>query len=151
MFCKLLCFAPALALVVLFGSDPGTVSAQGRDHLPRLHAALHELIAARRELREARDNWPPGNKERALAAIDDAVRSLRTILAVKDDNVRGMERGADFYKRFQDHPRLRAALQDLREARQELREARADFGNMKERARDDIDIAIGHIAALLRR
>src|SRR5262249_43483852 len=62
----------------------------------------------------------------------------------------GVDRGPDFYKRFADHPRLRAALQDLREAREELRASRADFGGKKARAIDDIDVAIGDILTLVR-
>jgi len=148
MFRKLLCVVPALAF---FLAAVDTAAAQERDRHPRLHAALAELREARKELMEARDNWPPGNKERAMAAIDDAIKSLKAILAIKGDDFRGADRGPDFYKRFSDHPKLRAALHDLREAREELRAARADFGNKKERALDDIDVAIGHIVALLRR
>ena len=143
--------APALVLLAAVAPD---VTAQERVEHPRLRAALHELREARAELVAAKDNWPPGSKERALAAIDDATRSVRTILSVKEEDFRtfrGVVRDNDYYKRYQDHPRLRAALQDLREAREELRAAKADFGNMKERALDDIDIAVGHIAALMRR
>jgi len=151
MFHTRFCLVAAFAFLAAAGLAPAGASAQEKGRHPHLHAALYELAAARTELSQARDNWPPGNKERAMAAIDDAIRSLRTILAVKGDNVPGVERGGDFYKRFNDHPRLRAALQDLREARQELRDARADFGNHKERAIDDIDVAIGQIAGLMRR
>jgi len=151
----LLSFAPALALALLVGTAPTAARAQDRPQHPRLRAALQELREARAELVSAKDTWPPGNKERALAAIDDAIKSLRTILEVKNDeefrNFRGVDRDQDYYKRYPDHPRLRSALQDLREAREELRAAKADFGNLKERALDDIDVAIGHITALIRR
>jgi hypothetical protein len=63
---------------------------------------------------------------------------------------RGVDRDPDYYKRYEDHPRLRAALHDLREARQELRTAKADFRGLKDRALDDIDMAIGDILTLIR-
>jgi len=147
MFRTMPCFVTAFALVLLAGPAP----AQQRADYPHLRAALHELRDARKELQAARDNWPPGNKERALAAIDDAIQSLKIILDVKGEDFRGVERSPDYYRRYTDHPKLRAALADLREARDELRQAKADFGKRKERALDDIDIAVGHIAALMRR
>jgi len=153
MFRNLFSFASACLLVVIPLTAP-TATAQERSQHPRLRAALHELREARAELVSAKDAWPPGNKERALVAIDNAIKSVRTILAVKEDEFRtfrGVDRDNDYYKRYQDHPRLRAALHDLREAREELRAAKADFGNLKERALDDIDIAVGHIATLMRR
>jgi len=129
----------------------GTAAAQrGADH-PHLRAALHELREARAELKASRDAWPAGHRERAMRSIDDAIESVRTILAVKSlDDFRGVDRTPDFYKRFTDHPRLRAALQDLREARQELRASKADFRGKREKAVDDIDVAIGDILTLVR-
>ena len=150
---KLIRFAPALAFLALACAATAQPPAPGRDH-PRLRAALHELREARAELAAARDAWPPGNKERALAAIDGAAQSLRTILSVREADFRtfrGVDRDPDFYKRHADHPHLRAALHDLREARDELRAAKADFGGMKDRALEDIDIAVGNIVALMRR
>src|SRR4051812_41094903 len=107
------------------------------DH-PNLRAALHELREARRELNDSRENWPPGHKERAMAALGDGIDSIKTILEVKDvDTFRGVDRNPDYYKRFADHPRLRSALEDLRQARDELRAATSDFRGMKGRALDD--------------
>jgi hypothetical protein len=154
---RLFCVAPALgaALLVLAAPAERPVVAQGKvagrvDH-PRLRAALHEMREARGWLVTARDSWPPGYKERAVANIDAAMKSVQTILQVKDVNsFVGVERNADYYKRFRDHPRLRAALQDLRDARDELRTAKADFGGLKEQALDDIDAAVGDIVVLLR-
>jgi hypothetical protein len=112
---------------------------------------LHELREARASLQKARDTWPPGYKERALTATEDAIQSVRAILDVRDvDTFRGVDRKPDYYKRYQDHPRLRAALQDLRDARDELRAAKSDFRGKKERALDDIDVAIGAILSLIR-
>lgn len=140
-------FATVAALVLLAGAN----LAQPPTDYPHLRAALHELRDARKELHQARDNWPPGNKERAIASIDDAIQSLKVILGVRGEDFHGVDRSPDYYNRFTDHPKLRAALSDLREAREELRRAKADFGNKKERALDDIDIAVGQIAGLMRR
>ena len=99
----------------------------------------------------APDAWPPGYKDRALGSIDDAMKSIQGILAVKDVNTFvGVDRNPDFYKKYKDHPRLRAALDDLRDARDELRSAKADAGGLKERALEDIDVAIGDIQTLVR-
>ena len=131
----------------------------GRVDHPNLRAALHELRDARQELRDSRGAWPPGHKERAMQALEDAVNSLRTILAVKEvdtfrgkevDTFRGDDRVPDYYRRYGDHPRLRAALEELRRARDELRGATADFRGMKGRAMDDIEVAIGEIVTLMR-
>jgi len=141
----------ALTLVALAG--PAFAQGPRRPDVdyPRLRAALHELREARRELHESRDTWPPGHRERAFRALDDAIDSVKTILSVNDvDNFRGVDRTPDYYKRFNDYPRLRAALGDLRDARDELRTATADFRGMKERALDDIEVAIGEILILTR-
>lgn len=141
----------ALLTVIAGTSLPlGFAGGKKVDH-PRLRAALHELREARGELKEARDAWPPGYKDRAMTAMNDAINSIRVILDVKDvDTFRGVDRDPDFYRRHKDHPRLRAALEDLRDAREELRSAKADFRGLKGRALDDIDVAIGDILTLIR-
>ena len=122
-----------------------------RADYPHLRAALHELREANLELKESREPWPAGHKERAAKALQDATNSLKTILSVNDvENFQGIARNPDHYKRFADFPRLRAALEDLRQARDELRGATADFKGMKERALDDIEVAIGEILTLTR-
>lgn len=149
MSCRLCILAVVFVLPLTV--EPGPALAQGRPDHPRLRAALHELREARATLLAARDAWPPGYRERATRAIDDAITSVRTILDVKDvASFHGVDRTPDYYKRYADHPRLRAALHDLREARDELRIAKADFRGLKERALDDIDVAIGDILTLIR-
>ncbi len=152
-------FLLALVATVLLGSVSGTALAQGKGAVPdarkvdypRLRASLQEMREARRALRDANDAWPRGYRERALQAIDDAIGSVRTILQVKDvDNFRGVDRNPDYYKRYRDHPQLRAALEDLRAGRAELMAARVDVANLKDQALDDIDVAIGDILTLLR-
>jgi len=146
----LLVFAAASDATARQGKGKGR-GQQGKVDHPHLRAALHELREARADLQQAKDVWPPGYKDRAQHAVDDAIQSIRTILDVKDVNTfRGVDRSPDYYKRYPDHPKLRAALQDLREGREELQTARADAGNLKERALDDIDVAIGDILTLIR-
>jgi len=141
--------ATALAVLLVVAVGPA-VAQRPVDH-PRLRAALHELREARAAVDAARDAWPSEHRRRALRAIDDAMKSVGTILAVKDiKTFRGVDRKPEYYKRFKDHPRLRAALQDLCEARRELREAKADFRGKKEQALDDIDVAIGEVLTLIR-
>jgi hypothetical protein len=143
-----LSMAPALALVV---SPPAPAAAQAPVDSPRLRAALHEMREARNHLRDARDVWPPGEKKRAEQAIQSAIESVRTILAIKDvDTFRGVDRNPDYYGKYRDHPRLRAALDDLRDAREELRSSRQEFGGHKDRALDDLDVAAGSIVHLIR-
>jgi hypothetical protein len=144
-------FALTAAVVALAGAIPGPAGAQGKVDHPRLRAALHEMRDARQELKSARDEWPPGYQKRALQSLNDAIESVRKILAVKDvSTFRGVDRKPDYYKRYRDHRRLRAALDSVREAREELRSARADFRGLKDRALDDLDIAAGDIVVLIR-
>ncbi len=140
----------ALSLVILSGIVAGPACAQKVDH-PRLRAALHELREAHQDLQQARDSWPAGYKERALRSIQDAMKSVQIILAVKDVNsFKGVDRSPDYYQQYKDHGKLRSALHDLREARAELLAAKADFRDLRERALDDIDAAVGDILTLIR-
>jgi len=142
---------PFFAAVLLICLAGAAAPAFGQTDHPRLRAALHELRDARRGLQTATDTWPAGYKERALASTQDAIKSVQQILSVKDvDAFRGVDRGPDYYKRYANHPHLRAALDDLREARDELRAAKGDVANLKERALNDIDVACGDIVTLLR-
>jgi hypothetical protein len=146
-------FAPCAAIAALWtlGWLSYPVSGQGKADHPHLRAALHELREAKGSLAKAQDQWPPGYRDRAMHSIDDAMNSVRTILAVKDVNsFVGVDRNPDFYRNLGDHPHLRAALRDLRDARNELSSAKADFRGLKERAIDDIDVAVGDILTLIR-
>jgi hypothetical protein len=117
---------------------------------PRLRAALHELREARKSLADAKDSWPAGYKERALESTQAAIDTVRTILAVKElDAFVGVERKDDYYKKYTDHPRLRAALEDLRDARDELRGNKERVGPLREQALDHIDMAVGDILRLI--
>ena len=141
----------SLAPLLLIGVTAGPAAGQGKVDHPTLRAALHEMREARNHLKSATDTWPPGEKQRAEAALDAAVQSVKTILAVRDvDTFRGVDRNPDYYARYKDHPRLRAALADIRSARNELQAAVVDVGGNKDRALDDLDVAAGCIVALIR-
>jgi hypothetical protein len=155
MLSKLCCIATLLvASAVIAG--PLAAQAPVQPDYPRIRAALHELREARAELKESKGAWPAGYKERALEAINEAVESLRVNLAIREaDTLKGVERNPDFYAKFKDHPRLRAAVLDLRQARLELESNLANVREpkdreLRERALDDIDIALGHILVLVR-
>jgi hypothetical protein len=133
----------------------GSVSAQPPDH-PRMRAALNELREARKDLNVAKDDRPAGYKQRALEAVNDAVEALRINLAIRDvDTLKGLERNPDYYLKFKDKPRLRSAILDLRQARLELESNLANLRDpkdreLRERALDNIDIALGHILVLVK-
>lgn len=155
---RLFCLAPAAVAAALVGlsGPPAPPAARGQgaqeklDH-PRLRAALHEMREARTWLRESRQAWPPGVKERAVAHLDGAIDEVKAILAVKNvDDFVGYDRTKDYYNRFADNPQLRSALADVRDARDELRAAKADFRGHKEAALDNLDIVAGDIVVLIR-
>ena len=149
---QLLRLAPAFAVAAaVTASAPAPAGGQEKVDHPRLRAALHELREAQRNVASAKDTWPPGHREQAQQALRDAAKSVQTILAVKDvETFRGVDRNEDYYGRYKDHPRLRAALDDVRDARDELRAAKADFGGLKDRALDDLDVAAGSLVTLIR-
>ncbi len=133
-------------LVFLFAKSPA-VTAQPPPRHPKLHIALYELQAARKELKDSRDSYG-GHRARAILATDEAIVTLKLMLLVKGDLHIG-ERNAEFYKRHKDNPRLRQALDDLHEARVELRESNS-FGILKKRGVRDIERAIEQIELVLK-
>jgi hypothetical protein len=136
----------AIFALAALTSLPSTGAAQLRHR--RLHTALHELREARAELRNSRDDFG-GRRDRALKAADDAIESLKLLLRVKDDDVRGVGRDRDFYKRHKDHPRLRQALEDLRDARIELRGSDLQPADLRERTARGVNLAIDELQGLL--
>jgi len=147
MFSRLLLATPVVAVVL--AASPAL--AEERVEHPRLHEALAELREARKELQASTDSYPPGLKDRTLAALDDAAKSIKVILGVKGDDFRGLNRNSDFYRGFPDHPRLRAAQHDLRQAHIELLNAKTDVGRNREQALGDIEVALGSIVLLIRK
>lgn len=137
----------ALVAVAVIGLAPAPAQAQ----YPALWGALHELRQAHSWLKEAKADEPPGYKDRALTSIESAIASIQKILESRGEtDFYGPPRGPDYYRRYQDHPKLRSALDDLREARDILRPATTDYDGYKDHALDDIDIAVGDVLTLIR-
>jgi hypothetical protein len=122
--------------------------AQEKLKYPNLHAALYELREASKELSGIKGD-AGGHKKKSLAAAANAIRSVKLILVVDDEKTAPLKRGKDFYKKWKDYPRARAALEDLRAAQGELQEAKSDFQGNQKQAQKDIEAAIREIRALL--
>jgi hypothetical protein len=124
-----------------------TATAQQPLRYPKMHAALYELQAAHKELKDSRDSFG-GHRARAILATNEAIVTLKLMLLVRGD-FRLADRDADFYRRHKDNPRLRQALEDLRAAHEELRESN-EFGILKKRGLRDIDRAVEQIDLVLK-
>jgi hypothetical protein len=135
---------PAVALALI--AAPAV--AEEKIKFPKLHAALYELREASKEIKGITDDVG-GHKKKALTATGDAIRSVKLILAVKDEDTSPIKRGKDFYKSWKDYPRARAALQDLREAKAELEKTKGDFEGNKKQALKDIEVASVEMRSLL--
>jgi hypothetical protein len=157
---KLICVVPILIAASLLSGgvllDPVVAQPPVQPDHPRMRAALNELREARKDLKAAKDDRPAGYKERALEAMNDAIEALRINLAIENvDTLKGLDRNPDYYTKFTDRPRLRSAILDLRHARIELESNLANLRDpkdreLRERALDNIDIALGHILVLIR-
>jgi hypothetical protein len=136
--------AAAVAAVLL----AAPAQAQEKPKYPKLHAALSELREASKELSGVKGDVG-GHKKKALAAMANAIRSVKLILVVDDEKTAPLKCGKDFYRKWKDYPRARAALEGLRDARVELEQAKSDFQGNKKQALENIDAAIRAIQALL--
>jgi hypothetical protein len=125
-----------------------SAGAQEKIKYPKLHAALYELREARKELEGIKGD-AGGHKKKALAASGDAVRSVKLILAVNDEDTSKVKRGKEFYKSWKAYPRVHAALADLKEAKAELEGTKEDFQGNKKQALKHIEDASKEIRALL--
>ncbi len=152
MFRKLVRCVPALAvaLAVVLPAGAQERRREKREH-ERLEAALFELREARAELMGARDDFR-GHRDKALAAMGDAINTLKTILRVKEDrDIRRLEdRGREFYKEHRRYPHLHQAVRDLREAQKYVESSGTNFGELKERAVRDLRRAREELEAGLR-
>jgi hypothetical protein len=129
------------------------VSAQEKKHpYHHLHHALWELRDARTELKEAKHDFG-GHKEKALHAVNDAIKQLDLILLYKGDNIKGTPtRGdlKDVYKTYKHHPHLHHAVVELKNAHHQLKETKHNFDGHKEHAMRDIHKAIEQIELALK-
>lgn len=143
----------ASSSLVLFSVAAFCVSAQEPVHPHHhLHHALWELRDARKEMQEAKHDFG-GHREKALVAINDAIKQLDLVLLYKGDNIKGVPTRGDLkeeYKKYKHHPHLHHALHELRHAHKQLEEAKHDFNGHRKAALRDIHIAIGQIEILLK-
>jgi hypothetical protein len=135
---------PAVAIPLLVGLAVG----EEKITYPKLHAALYELREAKKELTGIKGDVG-GHKKKALTTADDAICSTNLILVVGSEETSPIKRNKDFYKKWKDYPRARAALEALREARVELQKTKGDFQGNKKRALRKIEVATDEIRALL--
>ena len=116
-----------------------------------LHHALWELRDARKELKEAKQDFG-GHKEKALAAVNDAIKNIDLALKNAGDNIKGAPTRGDLkeqYKKYKHHPHLHHAMHELKHAHHQLKESKHDFGGHREAALRDIHIAEKQIKILL--
>ena len=144
----------ALGSLTLFGLCLCANAQAGEKQHPHhhFHHALWELRDARKELNEAKHDFG-GHKEKALVAIDDAIKQLDLIVRYKGDNIKGTPTRGDLkeeYKKYKHHPHLHHALHELRHAHRQLKETTHNFDGHKEAALRDIHIAIQQVEILLK-
>ena len=117
-----------------------------------MHHALWELRDARHELKEAKHDFG-GHREKALHAVNDAIKQLDLILLYKGDNVKGVPTRGDLkeeYKKYKHHPHMHHAVHELKHAHHQLKETKHNFDGHKEAAMHDIHKAIEQIELALK-
>ena len=105
-----------------------------------LHHALWELRDARVELKEAKHDFG-GHREKALRAVDGAIRQLDLCIKFVGGKVPARI-DAGVYKKYAKHPHIHHAVVELRAARRQLKEAKHDFGGHREDALRNTRFAI---------
>jgi hypothetical protein len=147
-------WAPCVS--VLLGLASLGVSAQAGEKKKHphhhLHHALWELRDAKAELTASKANFGE-HKDKALLAINDAIKQLELVLTYKGDNTTGTPTKADLkeeLKKYKHHPHLHHAVVELHHAHTQLKEAKHDFNGHRKNAMRDIHIAITEIEALLK-
>jgi len=149
-FSLLLTFS-SLTLFSLAGTIAQAQGPKKHPHL-HLHHALWELRDARKELKETKFDFG-AHKEKALQAVNDAIKQLDLALLYKGDNIKGVPTRGDLkeeYKKYKHHPHLHHALVELKHAHKQLKEAKHTFGGHRENAVRDVNIAINQIEILLK-
>ena len=116
---------------------------------PHMHCSLHELKEARVELKEAKHDFG-GHREKALLAVDAAIKQIEVALKDSGDEYKGAKPAKKAYKGYKHHPHLHHAIHELKEARTELKEAKHDFGGHREAALKDVDYAIEQLELALK-
>lgn len=149
MFRHLIVGGCSLALFGLICGAPAQGGVAKKHHHPHMHHALHELKEARHELKGAGHDFG-GHREKALLAIEDAIRQIEVALASAGDPVKKHKHNPDHYKKYTHHPHLHHAIHELKEARVELKEASHNFGGHREAALRDVNVAIVQLELALK-
>jgi hypothetical protein len=114
-----------------------------------MHHALYEMAEARKELKEA-DHDFGGHREKALKAVDEAIVQMEKALDGVGDKYVAKAPDKDVYKKYEFHPHIHHALNELKESRKELKEAKHDFGGHREKALEAVDFAIRQLELALK-
>ena len=109
-----------------------------------IHHAIYELDKAAVELKEAPHDFG-GHREAALLASQAAVKDLQALLVVANEKPATPKIDPEVYKKYEHHPHLHHALHELKEAHKQIKESKTDFGQLREAALKDIDVAIKEI------
>jgi hypothetical protein len=133
---------------VVFLRVPAVQAADEKAEYPHIHHALHELREARTELKEAKHDFG-GHREKALEAVDEAIKQLDLCLKAKGDDVRSPGKVDVDYTKYKHHPHIHHAVHELKESRTQLKEAKHDFGGHREQALKDVDRAIKQLELAL--
>ena len=121
-------------------------------HHPHLHHALYELHDARHELKISKYNFG-AHKEKAILAINDAIKHIELSLIAHGDNIKAVATKRDLqehHKKYSHHPHLHHAVHELKHAHKEMHESSHDFGGHRKAALRDIHAAIHQIEILLK-
>ncbi|MFO0936172.1 MAG: hypothetical protein U0798_06625 [Gemmataceae bacterium] len=140
-----------LATAAIVGLLSFNTAARAHDapHHPHMHHSLHELKEARIELKEASHDYG-GHREKAILAIDAAMKQIVIALKESGDEYKGGKPDKEVYKGYKHHPHIHHAIHELKEARKELKEAKHNFSGHREAAIKDIDVALEQLALALK-
>ncbi len=139
-------FLPAFLLWAAQATPARAADESGHHHI---HHALHELKEAKKELLESPHDFA-GHREAAVKAIDAAILSLDSLLAALGEKPITPKIGADVYKKYDHHPHLHHAIEELRAAHHQIKESKVDFGKAREAALKDIDYAVEQLELVLK-
>lgn len=116
-----------------------------------LHHALFELHDARHELAADKHDHG-GHKQKAMLAMNDAVKHIELALISAGDNVKASPTKRDLqehHKQYKHHPHLHHAVHELKHAHKQVKADRHPYGGHREAVLRDIHLAITEIEALL--
>src|SRR2546428_488937 len=81
---------------------------------PHLHHAIHEMREAHKELKATGHDFG-GHREKALMALDAAIKQTELALAGAGDAYGGFKPDKKIYEGYKHHPHLHHAMHEMRE------------------------------------